>query len=85
MPSVLTSLSTQGALATVFDGAAWQRCRTHFMRNLPFRLLPSRPHEPVLNALTELEIGPESAGKPLVGRLKGLWSARMGSYRISIQ
>jgi mRNA-degrading endonuclease RelE of RelBE toxin-antitoxin system len=66
------------ALATVFDGAAWQRCRTHFMRNLPFRLAS-------LNALTELEIDPESAGKPLVGRLKGLWSARMGSYRISIQ
>ena len=48
------------------------------MRNLPFRLAS-------LNALTELEIDPESAGKPLVGRLKGLWSARMGSYRISIQ
>jgi len=24
----------KGALATVLEGAAWQRCRTHFMRNL---------------------------------------------------
>jgi len=29
-----------------------------------------------------LEIDPEAAGKPLLGRLKGLWSARVGSYRI---
>ena len=47
-----------------------------------FDSLPPRLHEPVLNALTELEIDPESAGKPLVGRPKGLWSARTGSYRI---
>jgi mRNA interferase RelE/StbE len=38
--------------------------------------------EPVLNALTDLEIDSEAAGKPLLGRLKGLWSARVGSYRV---
>lgn len=47
-----------------------------------FEELPARLREPVLNALTELEIDPEAAGKPLLGRLKGLWSARVGSYRI---
>lgn len=47
-----------------------------------FEDLPARLQEPVLNALTELEIDPEAAGKPLLGRLKGLWSARVGSYRV---
>lgn len=47
-----------------------------------FEALSQRLQEPVLNALTDLEIDPEAAGKPLVGRLKGLWSARVGSYRI---
>jgi mRNA-degrading endonuclease RelE of RelBE toxin-antitoxin system len=36
----------------------------------------------VLNALTDLEVDPEAAGKPLLGRLRGLWSARVGHYRI---
>lgn len=44
--------------------------------------LPQNLQEPVLNALTDLERDPEVAGKPLLGRLKGLWSARIGSYRI---
>lgn len=47
-----------------------------------FQELPARLREPVLNALTELEIDPEAAGKPLLGRLRGLWSARVGSYRL---
>lgn len=47
-----------------------------------FDALPHHLQEPVLNALTDLEIDPEAAGKPLLGRLKGLWSARVGSYRI---
>lgn len=47
-----------------------------------FEELPARLREPVLNALTELEIDPEAAGKPLLGRLNGLWSARVGSYRL---
>jgi mRNA-degrading endonuclease RelE of RelBE toxin-antitoxin system len=47
-----------------------------------FDALPQNLQEPVLNALTDLEIDPEAAGKRLLGRLKGLWSARVGSYRI---
>ena len=37
----LTSDAHQGlkaAIATVFGGASWQRCRTHFMRNLLTRV-----------------------------------------------
>lgn len=47
-----------------------------------FEALPQRLQEPVLNALTDLELDPEATGKPLLGRLRGLWSARVGSYRI---
>lgn len=47
-----------------------------------FDELPARLQEPVLNALTDLEIDPGEAGKPLLGRLKGLWSCRVGAYRI---
>lgn len=47
-----------------------------------FDHLPPRFQEPVLNALTDLEIDPKDAGKGLLGHLKGLWSARIGSYRI---
>lgn len=47
-----------------------------------FEEFPARLREPVLNALKELEIDPEAAGKPLLGRLKGRSSARVGSYRV---
>lgn len=47
-----------------------------------FEALLAVLQDPVLNALTDFEIDPEGAGKPLVGRLKGLWSARVGSYRV---
>jgi mRNA-degrading endonuclease RelE of RelBE toxin-antitoxin system len=47
-----------------------------------FETLPARLQEPVLNTLTDMGIDPQAAGKPLLGRLKGLWSARVGSYRI---
>jgi mRNA interferase RelE/StbE len=47
-----------------------------------FEALPHDLQEPVLNALTDLEVDPEETGKKLLGRLKGLWSARVGSYRI---
>ena len=49
---------------------------------LHFEALPRNLQDPVLNALTDLEIDPEAVGKPLLGRLKGLWSARVGNYRI---
>lgn len=47
-----------------------------------FDALRQNLQKPILNALTDLEIDPKAAGKPLLGRLKGLWSARVGSYRI---
>ena len=47
-----------------------------------FDALPTRLQDPVLNAVTDLEVDPEAAGKPLLGRLGGLWSARVGNYRI---
>jgi len=58
--------------------------RVHLTREAArqFEALPARLQDPVLNALTDLEIDPEAAGKPLLGRLKGLWSARVGSYRV---
>lgn len=47
-----------------------------------FGALPQALRDPVPDALTDLEIDPELTGKPLLGRLKGLWSATVGSYRI---
>ena len=47
-----------------------------------FDALPRELKDPVLKALTDIEIDPRAAGKPLLGRLKGLWSARVGSYRV---
>jgi mRNA-degrading endonuclease RelE of RelBE toxin-antitoxin system len=43
--------------------------------------LPPRLREAVLETLTALAVDPD-LGKPLVGRLAGVWSARVGSYRI---
>lgn len=34
------------------------------------------------NALLRLATDPRAAGKPLRGRISGLWVARVGSYRI---
>ncbi len=36
----------------------------------------------VLETLTSLELRPDELGKELRGRLSGLWSCRVGSYRI---
>ena len=43
--------------------------------------LPPQLLEAVLATLTEMAADP-GIGKPLVGRLAGVWSARVGSYRI---
>lgn len=47
-----------------------------------FDLLPRKLQDVVENTLAVIEMDPESAGKPLLGRLKGLWSCRVGNYRI---
>jgi len=44
--------------------------------------LPAEIREAVLDALADIEIDPESAGKALIGALRGLWSARVGNYRV---
>lgn len=44
--------------------------------------LPEAVRAAVLETLTMLELEPENVGKRLAGRLEGLWSARVGSYRI---
>lgn len=44
--------------------------------------LPRALQNPVVGSLTLLEGRPEELGKELRGRLKGLWSYRVGNYRI---
>jgi mRNA interferase RelE/StbE len=44
--------------------------------------LPVKVRAAVVQTLALLEAHPESVGKRLLGRLEGLWSARVGSYRI---
>jgi len=38
--------------------------------------------EAVLETLTLIEANPQAEGKELRGRLRGLWSCRVGNYRI---
>lgn len=46
-------------------------------------MVPGEPiREAVLATLISMGAVPERAGKPLVGRLAGLWSARVGNYRV---
>jgi len=44
--------------------------------------LPNAVREAVLETLALIQLEPEAMGKQLVGRLEGLWSARVGSYRV---
>jgi mRNA interferase RelE/StbE len=44
--------------------------------------LPRSVQEAVIETMALLGAEPSAAGKPLVGRLAGLWSARVGNYRI---
>ena len=43
--------------------------------------LPETVRGAVLETLTGIAAEPEAAGKKLVGRLEGLWAARVGNYR----
>jgi mRNA-degrading endonuclease RelE of RelBE toxin-antitoxin system len=36
----------------------------------------------VLETIVAIGIEPEQAGRQLLGRLRGLWSARVGNYRV---
>ena len=44
--------------------------------------LPSVVQAAVVETLSLIERQPEETGKQLRGRLRGLWSARIGSYRV---
>lgn len=44
--------------------------------------LPAPVREAVLETLGSIEVDPENSGSRLVGRLEGLWSARVGHYRV---
>ena len=44
--------------------------------------LPQPVREAVLETVIAIGHEPERAGKQLVGRLRGLWSARVGNYRV---
>ncbi len=44
--------------------------------------LPTTVREAVVETIVLIEVEPESMGKRLVGRLEGLWSARIGNYRV---
>jgi len=44
--------------------------------------LPETVREAVLETLILIGAEPERTGKKLVGRLDGLWSARVGNYRV---
>ncbi len=63
------------AIAAVLDGASWQRCRAHFMRNLQALYPPSRPthgglagaHDLCSGALTR-RVGATGPGRDAVAR-----------------
>ena len=44
--------------------------------------LPVAVREAVLESLVLIELEHEAMGKRLVGRMKGLWSVRVGNYRV---
>jgi mRNA-degrading endonuclease RelE of RelBE toxin-antitoxin system len=44
--------------------------------------LPEPVRSAVLETLGAIALEPEPSGKALVGRLRGLWSARVGNYRV---
>jgi len=44
--------------------------------------LPETVREAVVETLISIGAEPERAGKELLGRLEGLWSARVGNYRV---
>ncbi|MGH2723798.1 MAG: type II toxin-antitoxin system RelE family toxin [Actinomycetota bacterium] len=50
--------------------------------NQDLTALPRPIQEAVVETLTLLEADPEKMGKRLRGRLRGLWSCRVGNYRI---
>jgi mRNA-degrading endonuclease RelE of RelBE toxin-antitoxin system len=44
--------------------------------------LPPDLRGAVAETINRLALDPQSVGKPLIGRLRGRWSAAIGSYRV---
>jgi mRNA interferase RelE/StbE len=44
--------------------------------------LPATVRKAVVETIALIEAGPESTGKRVIGRLEGLWLARIGNYRV---
>jgi mRNA-degrading endonuclease RelE of RelBE toxin-antitoxin system len=44
--------------------------------------LPAELRDAVAETIDALAIDPRAVGKPLVGRLRGHWSAAVGNYRV---
>jgi mRNA interferase RelE/StbE len=44
--------------------------------------LPNAVRAAVLETLVLIQLEPEEMGKRLVGRMEGVWAARVGSYRV---
>lgn len=44
--------------------------------------LPGPLRDAVVRTIDELAVDPRVIGRPLLGRLRGLWSARTGNYRV---
>ncbi len=44
--------------------------------------LPAELREAVAETIDALAIDPRRVGKPLLGRLRGRWSAAVGNYRV---
>jgi mRNA-degrading endonuclease RelE of RelBE toxin-antitoxin system len=44
--------------------------------------LPPQLREAVAETITAVGLDPQAVGKPLVGRLRGRWSAPVGNYRV---
>ncbi len=44
--------------------------------------LPDAVRQAVLETLALIQLEPQEVGKRLVGRMEGVWAARLGSYRV---
>jgi mRNA interferase RelE/StbE len=46
------------------------------------RDLPTTVQDAVMETLERIAVDPDAEGRELVGRLRGLWSARIGNYDV---
>ena len=70
--------------ASTRSGATWAlpELRLTSRARADLEGLPDPVRSAVYETLVAIGLDPEAVGNPLVGRLRGLWSARVGSYRV---